>query len=210
LVLWVWEHPEDLSFISPRVTGVAFLAETIDISNGILTYRPRLQPLRMPPGTPVLAVVRIETSGSRKPPVSAVADAIVRGSQWPGTLGLQIDFDAKASERAFYRDVLRDLHSRLPKTVPLEITALVSWCTSDRWIHSLPVVAAVPMYFRMGADPHLTSERLIEPLCSGSIGISTDEFYLRVPNGKRVFVFHPRSWTEVDYQAVLRKSAQWN
>ncbi len=32
LVLWAWERPENLSYINPAFTGVAYLAETITLA----------------------------------------------------------------------------------------------------------------------------------------------------------------------------------
>ncbi|MGE5303697.1 MAG: hypothetical protein ACM3TN_10245, partial [Alphaproteobacteria bacterium] len=64
-ILWAWERPENLSFIDPTQTGVAFLARTLYLRDSEIVVRPRLQPLRMPSGTAVMAVVRIETDASR-------------------------------------------------------------------------------------------------------------------------------------------------
>src|SRR6266542_893708 len=61
-MLWAWERPEDLSFIDPREVGVAFLAKTLRLQGKQLLVRPRMQPLKVPPETMLMAVVRIETS----------------------------------------------------------------------------------------------------------------------------------------------------
>jgi len=69
IILWAWERPEDLRFLTDQRIGVAFLAKTIDLpsrnsSSGTTTaqpiVRPRLQLLRVAPGIPLIAVVRIE------------------------------------------------------------------------------------------------------------------------------------------------------
>ena len=49
-VVWAWERPEKLDFINPREVGVAFLARTIYIRGGVVSVRPRLQPLVVAPG----------------------------------------------------------------------------------------------------------------------------------------------------------------
>src|ERR1700682_2345616 len=51
IMLWAWERPEKLDFINSREIGVAFLARTIRIHGGLVTVRPRLQPLVVAPGT---------------------------------------------------------------------------------------------------------------------------------------------------------------
>lgn len=213
LVLWAWERPENLSFIIPSATGVAYLAETITIKDASLRYRPRMQPLCVPPATPLIAVVRIETANADRPAAKNVALEIARvatrGSTRTPIRALQIDFDARASEHAYYREVLTQLRQSCPRNIALEMTSLVSWCEGDDWIRGLPVVEAVPMFFRMGIDPHTTNEPLRDPLCTSSIGISTEEFYVSVPHGRRVFVFTRGHWTETKYRAILQASREW-
>jgi hypothetical protein len=204
LILWAWERPENLTFIVPATTGVAFLAETIFLNERGFTFRPRMQPLRVPRGTSLIAVVRIESRGSNRARTEDIAGEILHVTEERGVRVLQIDFDARSSERTFYRTLLAELRTRLRPDMPLEITALVSWCLSDDWIGRLPVADAIPMFFRMGVDPHGISERLREPLCDSSVGISMDEDYRDVPRNRRVYVFNPRPWIESDYRALLR------
>jgi hypothetical protein len=204
LILWAWERPEDLTFISPKTTGVAFLAETISLTPHGFTFRPRMQPLRVPRGTSLMAVVRIESRGSSHAAIDDIAREILQVTEEPGVKVLQIDFDALSSERTFYRTLLAELRKRLRPDMPLEITALVSWCLSDDWIGRLPVADAIPMFFRMGVDPHRISEHLREPLCQTSVGISMDEDHRDIPRNRRVYVFSPRPWIESDYRALLR------
>jgi len=63
-------------------------------------------------------------------------------------------------------------------------------------MRSLPVDAAVPMYFRLGE--HVGWWGVREPLCDGSIGIATDEPAIppeSMSGGQRLYVFAPRPWT---------------
>lgn len=210
---WAWERPEDLRFLENKNAGVAFLAKTIYVptrdrdphgeSGGSLIVRPRLQPLRVAPGTPLIAVVRIETRAGRQPaehmlesaraqttapftPLQqeSVIDEIVAVASRSNVRAIQIDMDATASERAFYSGVLSGVRRRLPASLPLSIAALASWCIGDRWLTALPpgtIDEAVPMLFRMGADSgnvvrYLRSgdEFPVAP-CRLSLGVSTDE-----------------------------------
>ena len=68
IILWAWEHPEDLSFIDPKEVSVAFLAKTIYLWGDNVNVRPRMQPLSIPRGTKLIAVARIETRQSKKCP----------------------------------------------------------------------------------------------------------------------------------------------
>jgi hypothetical protein len=258
VVFWAWERPEDLRFIDPHTQGVAFLARTIELrsfppgdsqvkANGVL-LRPRLQPLAFPAGTPLMAVVRIESSNDlwhqpgadKSGPASAgplyteaqrdrVAALTTEAVRLPGVKALQIDFDASLSERIFYEALLKDLRARMPKGMPLSITALASWCIGDNWLDRLPagtIDEAVPMLFRMGPDAENVASYLKSGkdfnsrLCRSSLGVSTDEsFSQALLNGaiqphsarwhaKRVYVFSPKSWAKQDADTITREILQ--
>src|SRR5712692_9226080 len=133
IMLWAWERPEDLNFIDPREVGVAFLAGTLYLRGEKVVVRPRLQPLRVPDGTALMAVVRLETDQVEPPQLSAdqqrqVVSAIIKLTRLPQVATIQIDFDAKALERPFYRGLLSDLRQRFPAPFGLSMTALASWC----------------------------------------------------------------------------------
>lgn len=203
-MLWAWERPEDLRFIDAAHVGVAFLARTIDLDGDAVRVRPRLQPLRLTPGTHVVAVVRVD-HGRNEPTLSGVqrtltAEAIA-GAHRDGVDGIQIDFDARASERDFYRALIADVRRQLPANLFLSMTALASWCLADGWIAELPVDEAVPMLFRMGPDAAAVARHLHGggdfqvALCRASVGVSSDEPGIVVPAGRRAYIFNPRSWT---------------
>lgn len=208
--LWAWERPEDLRWLAGRAVGVAFLARTVCPRADGVAVRPRMQPLRVSPETTLMAVVRVESGGhAGRAEVSGTARAIAAAAGLPGVRALQVDFDAVASERPFYRALLRDLRRRLPARTPLSITALASWCDDDRWMSDLPVAEAVPMLFRMGPDRYSAGSGFSEGLCQSSIGISTDELPARIPPWRRVYVFDPRPWSAEHAEAAVRKVSQW-
>jgi hypothetical protein len=213
LVLWAWERPEDLSFIDPKSVGVAFLAKTVIRRVDSIAIRPRLQPLTVPEATKVLAVVRIEDQTDLPIPDtdeqrSRLISEIVEVAASPRVAGIQIDFDARASERRFYASVLAELRARLPQE-PISITALASWCVYDKWLAGLPVDEAVPMQFRMGADARQVSMHLESggdfgvDLCRQSVGISTDEPAASLPEGRRIYAFSPKSWSAESFRKLL-------
>lgn len=209
IMIWAWERPEKLDFINPREAGVAFLARTVTVRGASVAVRPRLQPLVVAPGTVMMAVVRIE---SQNPETSARIDvehAVLDATELRGVGALQLDYDAKASERDFYRALIQDLRRILPASMPLSITALASWCEHDDWISSLPVNEAVPMLFRMGADPYRPGGELLSGKCQSSVGISTDEPLAEFPRGRRVYIFHPRSWSREELRAALQEVRRW-
>ena len=245
LFFWAWERPEDLRFLESKNAGVAFLAKTIYVpapdentlkdAGGVLFVRPRLQPLRVAPGMPLVAVVRIETRAGRQSSAHAaftplqnqrLVAEVVDLQKLQDIRAIQIDFDATLSERASYATLLEDLRRSLPASLPLSITALASWCIGDPWLEQLPpgtIDEAVPMLFRMGPDTANVAEFLHSgnefrvTACRTSLGLSTDEplsqgllngTLSRVPadwHGKRIYVFAPRAWTQPAAEAVLEE-----
>jgi hypothetical protein len=203
LVLWAWERPENLWFIDPATTGVAYLAATAAIQrDGAVRFRFRMQPLATPPGTARIAVVRIESPGEYVfPDPAQVAEGLRAASLQREVSAIQIDFDARASERRFYLAVLAAL--REWTALPIGITALASWCAGDAWIPGGVVSEAVPMFFRMGRGES-KGMTLTAPVCRTSVGVSTDEVWPARISG-RVYVFNPHSWTQADYEAVREK-----
>jgi len=207
--LWAWERPENLEFLDPHATGVAFLARTVCLRDDAVSVRPRLNPLRYPPAAVLIAVVRVEPQNANLPPVEATSAAIAEAAAISGVRALQVDFDATLSQRPYYRALLQDLRRRVPSSTPLSITALTSWCESDGWIAGLPVVEAVPMLFRMG--PGERPARSFRPsLCQSSAGVSVDELLREPPSAARLYIFNPRPWTPATYQAALREVRKWH
>jgi uncharacterized protein DUF3142 len=220
LMLWAWERPEDLRAADPRTAGVAFLARTVYLSADAVAVRPRLQPLRVAPGAPLVAVVRIESALGKTPAYSATerhatADAVTEAAQIPGVRGVQIDFDARQSEREFYRALLFDLRKRINPGVLLSITAGVSWCIGDDWLEGLPIDAAVPMLFRMGVDQRNIEIYLGEgrdfraSACRQSLGLSTDESRALLPKGRQIWMFSPRAWDAKSIATAEKEAEKW-
>ena len=199
--LWVWERPEDLRSIDLRTTAIATLDRTLVLGR-TMSVVPRRQSYLYPAGTRRIAVVRIEAPGTIAEGMEPfAAEAILEVAGDPAIAALQIDFDARRSQREFYTALLRDLRRRMTRSLPLSITALASWCSSDDWIAALPVDEAVPMLFRMEpgrrfARPGVPEFRIREPLCESSTGVSTREPTSANLEGKRVYVFADAGWRE--------------
>jgi hypothetical protein len=209
--LWAWECREDLHDLNVQRFAVAYLDQTLTI--GLLVdQQPRRNPLVLPASATRIPVVRIETqphavlnNWNRAQAIRA----ILTSARQPGIAALQIDFDATRSQRTFYRDLLLDLRRQMPAHLPLSITALASWCSSDDWLGALPIDEAVPMLFRMEPDRHRARPnsddfRIREPLCQSSIGISTTEPWPSQIAGKRLYIFADNGWRE-DIPAALAR-----
>lgn len=208
--LWVWERPEDLRAVDGATTALAPLDQTL-LVGATLERLPRRQTVVYPASGTRIAVVRIETrKGARLDLEQArnVVEMALESAREPGVVALQIDFDARRSERAFYAALLAELRRRMPAGMPLSMTALASWCSSDDWIGGLPVDEAVPMFFRMepGRDPRSrrTEFRIREPLCQTSVGVSTHEPWPEGVAGKRLYIFADRGWG-ADYALLAER-----
>jgi hypothetical protein len=207
-MVWAWESPQDLRFIKPGDAGIAFLERTVWLDNQHVRARPRLQPLRFTPGIALMTVVRLESAGNGLPGRADVVREVMKAVTIPAVRALQIDFDVRQSERAWYSALLRELRQAMPAAIPLTITALESWCEQDSWIGSLPVADATPMLFRMGGGPHQLPTEFRAAVCRSSMGISTDEMPAHLPRVQRVYFFHPGSWTQDAYELAASQAAR--
>jgi len=212
VILWAWERPENLEFLDSQRFGVAFLAQTLTLTADDVILNPRHQPLKVSPATTVIAVTRVESqkkTGQKASLTLAQREKLVtliyRTRELHNVSAIQVDFDAAASERDFYRGLLEDLRQKLPANVSLSMTALASFCLGDRWMGDLPVDEAVPMIFRMGVDDQRIKSFLVEgndfpePLCRASYGIALDEpVAMKFADKRRLYVFAEHAWTEKD------------
>ena len=226
VMLWAWETPSDLRWIDSKQIGVAFLAETITLYGDHVWAKPRMQPLKVSPETFLTCVIRIESSNRDKPTHSdtqleRVVKSVLEKSELPGVRSVQIDFDARVSERQFYKSLLTRLRKELPAAKTLSMTALASWCIGDRWLANTSADEIVPMFFSMGAD----SKEVADYLKTGktvhsfsrqkAIGLAenSSEFIELISEnnkkellgGRRLYLFSARTWTKDKMEQLLRK-----
>jgi hypothetical protein len=212
VLLWAWERPEDLRFAPRLGVGIAVLDRTITVRGARIETALRRQRVLLDPATPVVAVVRVEADheAAQAADPALVAAAIAAASQRPGIRAVQVDFDATVSQRAFYAAILSDVRRRLPRDLPLSMTALASWCAGDQWLDELPVDEAVPMLFEMGPDRFAIAGRVHQDApfgdgrCAQAIGVSTREPLGRVPLAARAYVFTYEPWTIETAGAAVR------
>jgi hypothetical protein len=105
-ILWAWERPEDLRFIDNKSYGVAFLAQTLHVRGSEVAIDARKQPLRVPPGTFLIAVTRIETDKDSQPVLGLeqkqkIVSAVLRTLKLDDVRAVQTDFDVAVSARKF-------------------------------------------------------------------------------------------------------------
>lgn len=228
LMLWAWERPEDLRFIDSKTTGIAYLAATIKSRNNRIICVNRHQPLQVPTGAYLMAVVRIESDGALNETSTAALEtiiAIVPHLLRANVRGVQFDFDARKSERGWYKNFLIKVRESLPADVFLSMTSLASWCLGDDWITSshLPTDEVVPMFFEMGADSRPIASLLDNGNTFGhafkSIGISDKDKAINKLIGKsvagilkpipRVYMFSRTPWNQARAQSLMQEVNSW-
>ena len=220
LTVWAWERREDLRRLDASTAAVAYLDRTVAVDATGLHIEPRRQGMLLPDSTALvrIAVVRIEVA-TGTPLNAAQADAVAlaiseAAADGDAVAALQVDFDARQSQREWYAGVLHRVRAQMPPQMPLSITALASWCSYDgEWMRALPVDEAVPMLFRMEPDRRRAGMSsswgtgdfaLREPLCMGSVGISTREPWPSDMHERRVYVFADRGWSRDGLQETVR------
>ena len=215
LTLWAWERPDDLRWLAGSGVGVALLERTVLIDDGRITVERRRQPLRVAPDSRLMAVVRSETDrhATDLSLVPRVAAEIADAAQMPRATAVQIDFDARLSERPFYIALLRDVRRRVRPPLRVSMTALASWCTEDAWIEAGVVDEIVPMLFQMGPDARRIVTRLQEQqrwpveACDSARGVSTDEPWTRLPPATTTYIWRDRPALTARRVATLAERA---
>jgi hypothetical protein len=224
-MFWCWEKHTDVSGLG-REAGVAILAATVSISGERILATPRLQPLRIDGATPVLPVVRVQTSATTasflERHVDEIASLIVRHAAHlrPGLL--QIDFDARLDERPFYHRLIAAIRRQVGSDCFISMTALASWCAGDCWEGELDVDEIVPMFFSMGnggeeALHRVERSRSLSPsaanialgVCETQIDFGRRLARLGLVRGRRVYLFNTHEWSLCNENSCMREVRQW-
>ena len=213
-VLYAWDRPEQMDALDPARAQVAFFAGKVMLTGDEVRYEPRHTPLSIAPGVRAISVVHIESDHYRRPLLTddqrrRLVAILVDAAKRFGASELQIDYEARVSERAFFRALMIEVRSALGSDFRISMTALASWCLFDGWIAGLPVDEAVPMLYRMGADRDVIRSQLDAgrdfrvSLCRHSLAISTADPPPRLPSGRRVFAFNPVSFTPEEQIEII-------
>ena len=212
-VLWAWEREEALADV-PSTYRVAAVVGVIRLHGGGMTARGRRFPLALgaDPAQPT-GVIHIEIDPAiplrwTETLRAQVIEAAL--SYAAGYRSVQIDMEVRQSQRGALLDVLRGVRAGLPADTTLSMTALASWCDTERWLATAPVDEIVPMLFRMGRQGGRLRAKLEaggdfgDPRCRTALGISLDA-PVAFPPGRRVYVFNPRAWTAASLADLASK-----
>lgn len=195
---WYWDRPADVLPAPAPGVGVALVVEHVLLSGDQVVVRHRRSALPLPQGVVVMPVVHVEVDPAR--PFAGIAaqraalvTLFVDTAQRSPSAWVQLDFEARLSQRAFWQQAVVDIRAALPDEVRLSVTALASWCYGDRWLADVPADEIVPMYFRLGRARADLIRRSAggpaEPRCATAHGVADDEPAWPVALPGRRFVF---------------------
>ena len=205
VIPWIWDGgqwPHD------GVDEAAVVVDDVLLRGASMTLHPGSRRGEKPTALRVTPVVHVEMS-QRDPPQEperfhdALRDLVLRAATRSTSGWVQLDLEARPSQRVFYQALVRDVHQRLGGQVKLSVTALAWWCESPEWLDAsaLPADEVVPMFFRMGREAPSYREALVReparlhPRCrAAAIGSSTTEPLpaAAFPTYARHYVFNSR------------------
>lgn len=153
-VAWLWEGARLPAWSTAEA---AVLQRHILLSGDTALTRPRQRWPAMPASTRITPVLHVEVS-TVNPPIdiesrrAMIVRAMLEAAGASTSGWVQLDMEAKPSQREFYRSLVRQVRDQLPPDVKLSVTALAWWCRSPAWLDGLAADEVVPMFFRMGRD----------------------------------------------------------
>lgn len=163
-------------------------------------------------GTRITPVLHVEVSTLNPPSRleasrATIVDAMLRAAARSTSGWVQLDMEAKPSQRAFYRSLVREVRAALPPAIALSVTALGWWCRSPAWLDDLAADEVVPMFFRMGKDGAALRELVehapqsLHPRCrNASAGFSPQEPFSEQATERyqRSYWFDYHAWKRAD------------
>jgi hypothetical protein len=208
-IAWLWK---DASVPAFSRAAVAVVDRHIWLAGDKVLVRPGARPRALARGTNVIPVVHVEIDPLHPPANLHQAEPVVldamRSAARATTAGwVQLDLEARPSQRLEYRDLVRQVRAALPPEVKLSVTALAWWCRSKAWLDGLAADEVVPMFFRMGRDNAplrgivARGPGALHPLCrAGSAGFSRQEPFPRevVARYRRTYWFDETGWKDIE------------
>lgn len=183
-VAWIWKDAAPPAWSQARV---AVVDRHILLSGDSVRERPGAKPRRLPAGTEVTPVVHVELdllrpAASLRAATHLIVTAMESAAQATTSGWVQLDLEARPSQRADYRALVQEIRRVLPAKVRLSVTALAWWCRSPAWLDGLAANEVVPMFFKMGRDGKdmralvALQPSALHPLCrADSAGFSPQE-----------------------------------
>jgi hypothetical protein len=210
-IAWLWKDAPVPAFSR---AAVAVVDRHIWLAGDKVLVRPGARPRALARAggvaPAVIPVVHVEIDPLRpptglRPAEPVVLDAMQAAARATTSGWVQLDLEARPSQRLDYRALVQHIRAALPHTVKLSVTALAWWCRSGAWLDGLPADEVVPMFFRMGRDNALLRALVaqhpgtLHPACrAGSAGFSRQEAFTSEVTARyrRTYWFDETGWKE--------------
>lgn len=206
-IAWLWRDAPVPAFSRQ---AVAVVDRHIWLAGDKVLVRPGARPRALARATRVIPVVHVEIDplnppAGLRPAEATIVDALQAAARATTSGWVQLDLEARPSQRADYRALVTHVRAVLPQDIKLSVTALAWWCRSGAWLDGLPADEVVPMFFRMGRDNAplraIVAHRpeTLHPLCrAGSAGFSLQEPFARdvAARYRRTYWFDERGWKD--------------
>lgn len=206
-IAWLWKDAPLPAFSR---AAVAVVDRHVWLAGDKVLVRPGARPRSLPPDTRVIPVVHVEID-QLHPPAGlraarpAILGAMDRAARASTSGWVQLDLEARPSQREDYRALVAEIRARLPRDMRFSVTALAWWCRAPAWLDGLAADEVVPMFFRMGRDNAplraIVADRpdVLHPLCrAGSAGFSRQEGFAPAVAARygRTYWFDERGWKD--------------
>lgn len=185
-IVWMWK---DASVPSWSTSRVAVVDRHILLSGDRISQRRGAQPRRLPKEASVIPVVHVELdllrpAANLRTASPLIIEAMHKAARATTSGWVQLDLEARPSQRADYRTLVADIRAALPANIKFSVTALAWWCRSPAWLDGLAADEVVPMFFKMGRDGEAVRALVagqpdaLHPVCrKGSAGFSRQELF---------------------------------
>ncbi|HEY4370395.1 MAG TPA: hypothetical protein VGN52_00515 [Burkholderiales bacterium] len=196
-IAWLWDGAGVPAWSAGEV---ALVVRHVFLRGDKVLLRPRSSTPALAPQARVIPVVHVQLSGGDPPRDLAhaqetIVTAMLEAARMGNAGWVQLDLEARPSQRADYLALVREIRARLPAATRLSVTALAWWCRDRRWLAPLAADEVVPMYFRMGRDSARLraivagQPRLLAARCNAAAGFSMQE-----PFAPEVTARYPRTY----------------
>ncbi|CAN5327346.1 hypothetical protein BH11PSE11_BH11PSE11_29160 [soil metagenome] len=196
---WYWDRPASQLPSPAAGVGAAVVVTHVYLSGDRALRVPRRSALPLPADVIAIPVIHVEVDPARPFAATvqqrdALRDAVIEAGLRGRPPWVQLDFEARLSQREFWRATVQEIRARLPADIGLSVTALASWCHGDRWLADIVADEVVPMYFRLGSARAAIIARsaagVAEPRCARAHGVADDEppWPVALPGRRYVFL----------------------
>jgi hypothetical protein len=208
-IAWMWKDAAVPAFSR---TTVAVVDRHIWLAGDKVLVRAGARPRALPSATTVIPVVHVELDplhppASLQPAAPAIRAAVLAAGRASTSGWVQLDLEARPSQRTDYRDLVRSIRTALPRKIRLSVTALAWWCRSRAWLDGLAADEVVPMFFRMGRDNAalrgivMHQPATLHPSCrDASAGFSRQEAFPHdvAARYRRTYWFDETAWKDIE------------